>query len=372
MHLQAVRGAAGAAAGDRVVPSSSDPVPGVLPPGAQPKPVPGPASRSSFAFKSPKKAAAQNPGEPGFKHADGCVTPECAVVHSGSLDLTDAWADSAVHAPPTVPQALVIRVELPGLVSAASVDLDIDKRQLELLVPLKFRLDVQLPFEVQGSKAKAKFDTRKQQLAVTVPVVPPPAPARQPRQQPDLMDSQASGSCLVQELPGPSPPGGKGEGAAEVGAPAAVGEAEPGPESSEGTAHALGTAADDLGDAELGAEAVPEAEATASAASEGLAAEDVASAEQSLEAATGNSELLAAAAKWQDQHQARDAADRPPAQALASTALCSEAGARDVPAAEQKASTAGPASGGGSGMAHGAVAPKVEMALDFDFVDELD
>ena len=189
VHMQAVRGDGAQATGGHVKPASPAATPGALissASGTSMTPTEsartGAAARTAFKFpqSSSRKAAARSHTLPGFVHSDGCTTPAYELLHSGHLDLADAWADSSVHAAPTVPQALVVRVQLPGVGSAVGVQLDVVPRKLTLMVTDKFRLEVPLPFAVRGEEARAKFDTAAAQLTVTCPVVPPKPPPRAP------------------------------------------------------------------------------------------------------------------------------------------------------------------------------------------------
>ena len=59
------------------------------------------------------------------------------VVESGSLDLAAAWGDAGrgVDMGVNIPAFLVLRVMLPGCVSAASMELDVQKRCVDLCIP---------------------------------------------------------------------------------------------------------------------------------------------------------------------------------------------------------------------------------------------
>lgn len=176
--VQAIRGDAGAATGGHVRPQSNQD-PAAPHASGSTRADKAPATRSSFAFGPKKPAAPLTARDAGFRHPDGAVTPAHTVVERGCLDLTNAWADTALAAPTSVPEALVVRVSLPRLASAAAVELDVSCRELTLRVPGRFRLDAALPHDVDGQKAAAKFDKAAGTLTVTAPVLAPPPPARQ-------------------------------------------------------------------------------------------------------------------------------------------------------------------------------------------------
>lgn len=70
-------------------------------------------------------------------------------------------------------QALVLRVKLPGVASATAVQLDVSSKGLQLEVPGKYVLQVQLQHSVKDQQGTAKFDKEKQQLTITLPVIQP-------------------------------------------------------------------------------------------------------------------------------------------------------------------------------------------------------
>ncbi|GIL76715.1 hypothetical protein Vretifemale_6308 [Volvox reticuliferus] len=174
-----------------------------------------PASRSTFSFDRPKDKGAQrgggvgamqqpegvkNPLQAGYRHDDGAVTPEWTLVYRGQTDLAAAWGDAGrgLTMDMQVPKELLVRVTLPGVSSAAGVDLDVGERRLTLKVPGKYHLDAPLPYGVEESKGKAKFDKASKQLEVALPVVPPPPPPPPPVA---ALRTQDAASTAVQELP---------------------------------------------------------------------------------------------------------------------------------------------------------------------------
>jgi hypothetical protein len=80
----------------------------------------------------------------------------------------------------------VVRVSLPGVCSAAGVELAVTAEAVRLEVPGKYLLQLPLSHSVHESQGTAKFITAKQQLVLTLPVVQPAreqgAPAEQQQQ----------------------------------------------------------------------------------------------------------------------------------------------------------------------------------------------
>lgn len=154
----------------------------------------------------------------------GLVTPKYELVHQGTLDLQSAWegtADNRVRHLESVPKALVVRVALPRLESIAGVELDVSTQRVLLNMPDMYRLDLALPFKVDDTKGKAKFDKSKRQLELVLPVVPPPPPPRA------ALPTPLSEGALVEEVASSEE---QGEDEAVEAAPAASETSEASPQ----------------------------------------------------------------------------------------------------------------------------------------------
>lgn len=181
--LQAIRGegttkSAGGSIKPHSTPSSSaakllpDPASSTQQPPADPPAPPG--KRSPFAPRFSNGTAPKTPRDPGFQHAAGEVTPHYTVVHQGTRDLAEAWNDPTGRPCKGVPRALVIRITLPGLVSAAPVELDVAATRITAVVPGKYRLELPLPFCVTDD-GSAKFNRDSGVLTLSLPVAGPKA-----------------------------------------------------------------------------------------------------------------------------------------------------------------------------------------------------
>jgi len=96
-------------------------------------------------------------------------------------------------------------VKLPGVSSAAGVELDVSALHLGLSVPGKYKLEATLPYRVKDSEGKAKFDKAKSTLEVTLPTVAPPPPVAPPMAATrasgveEVSSRDAEGGAAVQE-----------------------------------------------------------------------------------------------------------------------------------------------------------------------------
>ncbi|DBA92788.1 hypothetical protein WJX77_000098 [Trebouxia sp. C0004] len=108
---------------------------------------------------------------------DGVVQPHYEIVYRGQMELSEAWEDSRISvASAKCPKELVIRVKLLGVQQASQAQLNIQPDIMSLSVPGKYNLDLPLPYMVAEADGSASFNAAKQQLEVTLPVVPLPLP----------------------------------------------------------------------------------------------------------------------------------------------------------------------------------------------------
>ena len=70
----------------------------------------------------------------------------------------------------------MVRVHLPGVQQATQAQLNIEAQTLSVSVPGRYHLRLPLPYKVAEADGTATFNAAKQQLEVTLPVVPPPLP----------------------------------------------------------------------------------------------------------------------------------------------------------------------------------------------------
>lgn len=74
----------------------------------------------------------------------------------------------------TIPSELVVTIDLPLLNTTQDANLDVTNKRIHLMSekPAKYRLDINLPYEVKEENGNARFDKAKRQLIITLPVVP--------------------------------------------------------------------------------------------------------------------------------------------------------------------------------------------------------
>lgn len=106
--------------------------------------------------------------------ADEYTIPKYKVVQRRGIEFHEMTneLDAKMHV--TIPSELVVTVDLPLLKTTQDVNLDVMKKRVHLFSekPAKYRLDINLPYDVKEEDGSAKFDKAKRQLVITLPVVP--------------------------------------------------------------------------------------------------------------------------------------------------------------------------------------------------------
>lgn len=84
------------------------------------------------------------------------TAPDYKIVHRGEFRYQD-HTFARVSSRASRPSELVVRIELPLVDSVADVDLEVSERDLRLLVPDVYDLEVSLPFPVDDEEGSAEF-----------------------------------------------------------------------------------------------------------------------------------------------------------------------------------------------------------------------
>ena len=105
---------------------------------------------------------------------NGYTEPKYKIVHRGKFDIEDCTNQTdqrVVNS--TRPKELFISIELPLCKSSEQLTLDIFEKRLYLESnEPNYKLDLNLPYPINESESRAKFDKSKRCLNVTLPVVP--------------------------------------------------------------------------------------------------------------------------------------------------------------------------------------------------------
>lgn len=105
--------------------------------------------------------------------ASNYATPKYHIVHRRNVELHEMTneLDSKINL--TIPKELAVFIELPLLKSTKDVTLDVTAKSIHLIseTPAKYKLKIDLPFEVDDVNGTAKFDAATRKLEIALPVV---------------------------------------------------------------------------------------------------------------------------------------------------------------------------------------------------------
>ncbi|XP_018324059.1 protein kintoun [Agrilus planipennis] len=98
--------------------------------------------------------------------------PKYNIKHRSHIELEQFIEHKTAKMNSAIPKELVVEIILPLLKSASDVVLDVNEKSLQLISekPAKYKLDLNLPYEVVESLGNAKFEKDKKKLIVTLPV----------------------------------------------------------------------------------------------------------------------------------------------------------------------------------------------------------
>ena len=203
------RGDAGAGPpAGRVAPLSA---PAGAPPNGPGPDAPAPrASAFSFDKAVRRPAGKLKPA----REPEGECEPRHEIIHrEGGADLSKTFGNSSASREMEKrrgnrPSALVVRVHTPKIDGIAGAELDVGDKRLFFHAPGKYRLDLDLPFEVMSDDGKAKFDKSARRLEVTLPVKPAamePAPAftepaPEAQEDPERREAETSSASASQSV----------------------------------------------------------------------------------------------------------------------------------------------------------------------------
>jgi len=101
------------------------------------------------------------------------TTPKYKIKHRSNVDMQNYTNDPLTKLSITLPDELVIEIDLPLLKNCSEATIDVTDKTLNLqsVSPAKYKLFLNLPYQVDSNKGNAKFDNMRRVLIVTLPVV---------------------------------------------------------------------------------------------------------------------------------------------------------------------------------------------------------
>uniref|UniRef100_A0A1B6LPL3 Protein kintoun n=1 Tax=Graphocephala atropunctata TaxID=36148 RepID=A0A1B6LPL3_9HEMI len=101
------------------------------------------------------------------------ATPKYCIKYRNNIDMQDYTNDPMSKMSITIPNELVVGIDLPLLKHASDASVDVSENLINLISenPAKYKLKLKLPYAVDSSKGTAKFDISKKLLIITLPVI---------------------------------------------------------------------------------------------------------------------------------------------------------------------------------------------------------
>lgn len=101
------------------------------------------------------------------------ATPTYQVTHRRNVEFHEMTNELDAKMNVTVPTDLVVTIDLPLLKSTNEVTLDVTERRIYLISekPAKYKLQIDLPYDVSERDGNAKFDKNSRKLTITLPVI---------------------------------------------------------------------------------------------------------------------------------------------------------------------------------------------------------
>lgn len=100
------------------------------------------------------------------------IEPPYEVLYSNMVDYQNCWNDSQLLLNNTTPKAIVLRIKLADIISTCDILLDVEEKHIIMRVPGKYRLKVNLKYNVNKLQGHAKWEKHSHQLIVTLPIEP--------------------------------------------------------------------------------------------------------------------------------------------------------------------------------------------------------
>ncbi|KAM8920821.1 protein kintoun [Pelodytes ibericus] len=136
-----------------------------------PYPYPPQGGAVTEESRADEKTPAPEEDRPPSNPQEAATIPHYTITHRSYVDFQD-YTQSRYSAPSPVPKELVIAVDLPLLDSATGVVLHILSKQLNLECKQPaYKLQAPLPYSVDETQGRAKFNKAKRQLVLTLPVI---------------------------------------------------------------------------------------------------------------------------------------------------------------------------------------------------------
>jgi len=98
------------------------------------------------------------------------IEPPYEIFYRNTADYTNCWNDYQLHASKITPEAIVLRINLVDVTNLNDILLDVEEKQVIMRVPEKYRLKVDLKYNVNKLQSHAQWKKHIHQLIITLPL----------------------------------------------------------------------------------------------------------------------------------------------------------------------------------------------------------
>lgn len=98
------------------------------------------------------------------------IKPVYEVLYRSTIDYGQYWTDSQINDSKTVPEAILLRINLPDIFHVQDVIVDLETNRVFIRVPGKYRLKIDLKYIVNKLRSQAQWKKQTHQLVITLPI----------------------------------------------------------------------------------------------------------------------------------------------------------------------------------------------------------
>jgi len=98
------------------------------------------------------------------------IEPPYEVLYSNTMDYTNCWNDSQLHSSKITPEAILLRIYMADIINLHDILLDVEEKQVIMRAPGKYRLKVDLKYNVNKLRSHAQWKKNVHQLVIILPL----------------------------------------------------------------------------------------------------------------------------------------------------------------------------------------------------------
>jgi len=97
------------------------------------------------------------------------IEPPYEVLYSNKADYTNCWNDFKLQTSKITPEAIVLRINMVDIINSHDILLDVKEKHVIMRALGKYRLKIDLKYNVNKLRSHAKWNKNVHQLVLTLP-----------------------------------------------------------------------------------------------------------------------------------------------------------------------------------------------------------